>query len=63
MLQSHRRMLELLAFLRASGFKTFIVAGGGVEFLRPWSESVYGIPPEQVLRSALKAREEGELRC
>ena len=47
-------MLELLAFLRANGFKTFIVSGGGVEFMRPWTERVYGIPPEQVVGSRAK---------
>ena len=45
-------MLELLAYLRANGFKTFIVSGGGVEFMRPWVERVYGIPPEQVVGSS-----------
>ena len=45
-------MLELLAYLRANGFKTFIVSGGGVEFMRPWAEKVYGIPPEQVVGSS-----------
>ena len=45
-------MLELLAYLRANGFKTFIVSGGGVEFMRPWVEKVYGIPPEQVVGSS-----------
>ncbi len=45
-------MLELLACLRASGFKTFIVSGGGIEFMRPWAERVYGIPPEQVVGSS-----------
>ena len=45
-------MLELLAYLRANGFKTFIVSGGGVEFMRPWMERVYGIPPEQVVGSS-----------
>jgi phosphoglycolate phosphatase-like HAD superfamily hydrolase len=44
-------MLELLAYLRANGFKTFIVSGGGVEFMRPWVEKAYGIPPEQVVGS------------
>ena len=44
-------MLELLAYLRANGFKTFIVSGGGIEFMRPWAEKVYGIPPEQVVGS------------
>ncbi len=45
-------MLELLAYLRANGFKTFVVSGGGVEFMRPWMEKVYGIPPEQVVGSS-----------
>jgi len=47
----YRPMLELLAYLRANGFKTFIVSGGGIEFMRPWTERVYGIPPEQVVGS------------
>jgi hypothetical protein len=46
-------MLELLAYLRANGFKTFIVSGGGVEFMRAWVERVYGIPPEQVIGSSI----------
>ncbi len=45
----YQPMLELLAYLRATGFKTFIVSGGGIEFMRPWTERVYGIPPEQVV--------------
>jgi hypothetical protein len=45
-------MGELLKYLRANGFKTFIVSGGGVEFMRPWTERVYGIPPEQVVGSS-----------
>ena len=45
-------MLELLAYLRANSFKTFIVSGGGIEFMRPWTEKVYGIPPEQVVGSS-----------
>lgn len=45
-------MLELLAYLRANGFKTFIVSGGGIEFMRPWVEKAYGIPPEQVVGSS-----------
>jgi phosphoglycolate phosphatase-like HAD superfamily hydrolase len=49
-------MLELLAYLRANGFKTFIVSGGGVEFVRPWADRVYGIPPEQVVGSYGKLR-------
>ena len=51
-------MLELLAYLRANGFKTFIVSGGGIEFMRPWTESVYGIPPEQVVGSSVKTKYE-----
>ncbi len=47
-------MLELLDYLRANGFKTFIVSGGGIEFMRPWVEQVYGIPPEQVIGSSIK---------
>ena len=49
-------MLELLAYLRGNGFKTYIVSGGGVEFMRPWTEKVYGIPPEQVIGSSIKTR-------
>ncbi|MGM4892030.1 HAD family hydrolase [Tardiphaga sp. 839_C3_N1_4] len=48
----YQPMLELLAYLRANGFKTFVVSGGGVEFMRPWMEKVYGIPPEQVIGSS-----------
>ena len=44
-------MLEVLSYLRANGFKTYIVSGGGVEFMRPWTERVYGVPPEQVVGS------------
>ena len=50
----YQPMLELLAHLRANGFKTFIVSGGGIEFMRPWTEKVYGIPPEQVIGSSGK---------
>jgi hypothetical protein len=52
----YQPMLELLAYLRANGFKTFIVSGGGIEFMRPWAERVYGIPPEQVVGSSIKTR-------
>jgi phosphoglycolate phosphatase-like HAD superfamily hydrolase len=48
----YQPMLELLTYLRAKGFKTFIVSGGGIEFMRPWVERVYGIPPEQVVGSS-----------
>jgi phosphoserine phosphatase len=54
----YQPMLELLAYLRANGFKTYIVSGGGVEFMRPWAEKVYGVPPEQVLGSAIKLKYE-----
>jgi phosphoglycolate phosphatase-like HAD superfamily hydrolase len=54
----YQPMLELLAYLRASGFKTYIVSGGGIEFMRPWAERVYGIPPEQVVGSSIKTRYE-----
>lgn len=47
----YQPMIELLAYLRENGFKTFIVSGGGVEFMRPWTQKVYGIPPEQVIGS------------
>jgi hypothetical protein len=49
----YQPMLELLAYLRNNGFKTFIVSGGGVEFMRPWTEQIYGIPPEQVVGSTI----------
>ncbi|MBI5578451.1 MAG: haloacid dehalogenase-like hydrolase [Deltaproteobacteria bacterium] len=52
----YQPMLELLAYLRANGFKNFIVSGGGIEFMRPWTEKVYGIPPEQVVGSSIKTR-------
>jgi phosphoglycolate phosphatase-like HAD superfamily hydrolase len=52
----YQPMLELLAYLRANGFKTFIVSGGGVEFMRPWAQRVYGIPPEQVVGSRGKLK-------
>jgi phosphoserine phosphatase len=52
----YQPMLELLDYLRANGFKTFIVSGGGIEFMRPWTEKVYGIPPEQVVGSSIKTR-------
>jgi hypothetical protein len=50
----YQPMLELLAYLRANGFKTFIVSGGSIEFMRPWTERVYGISPEQVVGSSMK---------
>ena len=53
---AYQPMLELLAYLRAKGFKTYIVSGGGIEFMRPWTQKVYGIPPEQVIGSSIKTR-------
>jgi len=55
---AYQPMLEVLAYLRANGFKTFIVSGGGIEFIRPWAEKVYGIPPEQILGSSIKTEYE-----
>lgn len=52
----YQPMLELLAYLRANGFRTYIVSGGGVEFMRPWVERIYGIPPEQVIGSSIRTR-------
>src|SRR5229473_7368949 len=53
---AYQPMIELLAYLRANGFKTFIVSGGGIEFMRPWTERVYGVPPEQVVGSSIKTK-------
>jgi len=52
----YQPMLELLDYLRSNGFKTFIVSGGGIEFLRVFSEQVYGVPPEQVIGSSIKTK-------
>jgi phosphoglycolate phosphatase-like HAD superfamily hydrolase len=54
----YQPMLELLVYLRTNGFKTFIVSGGGIEFMRPWAEKVYGIPPEQIIGSSIKSKYE-----
>lgn len=54
----YQPMRELLDYLRAHEFKTFIVSGGGIEFMRPWAEAVYGIPPEQVIGSSVKLKYE-----
>lgn len=51
----YQPMLELLTYLRANGFKTYIVSGGGIEFMRTWTEKVYSIPPEQVVGSSIKS--------
>jgi hypothetical protein len=53
---AYQPMLEVLEYLRANGFKTFIVSGGGIEFMRPWAQQVYGIPPEQVVGSSMKTK-------
>jgi len=52
----YQPQLELLRYLRANGFQTFIVSGGGIEFMRPWTERVYGIPPAQVVGSSIVTR-------
>jgi phosphoserine phosphatase len=49
-------MLELLVYLRKNGFQTYIVSGGTIEFMRPWSQEIYGIPPEQVVGSSIRTR-------
>jgi phosphoserine phosphatase len=53
---SYQPMLEVLAYLRANGFKNYIVSAGGIEFMRPWAEAAYGIPPEQVIGSSVKTK-------
>ena len=54
----YQPMVELLSYLRANRFKTYIVSGGGIEFMRPWTEKVYGVPPEQVVGSSIKTKYE-----
>ncbi len=53
---TYRPMLELLEYLRAKGFKTYIVSGGGISFMRPWAPKAYGIPPEQIIGSSIKTK-------
>ena len=53
---AYQPMLEVLAYFRVNGFKNFIVSGGGIEFMRPWAEAAYGIPPEQVVGSSMKTK-------
>ena len=53
---AYQPMIELLAYLRANDFKTFIASGGGIEFMRVFAEKVYGIPPEQVIGSSGKLK-------
>jgi hypothetical protein len=52
----YQPMLELMDYLRANGFTTYIVSGGGVEFMRPWTEKTYGVPPQQVIGSSAKTK-------
>jgi hypothetical protein len=52
----YQPMLEVLAYLRSNGFQTFIVSGGGIEFLRPWTVRVYGVLPQQVVGSSIKTK-------
>ena len=52
----YQPMLELLAHLESRGYKNYIVSGGGIEFMRPWTELVYGIPPERVIGSSIKSQ-------
>jgi phosphoserine phosphatase len=52
----YKPMLEVLAYLRANGFKNFIVSGGGIEFMRAFAEKVYGVPPEQIVGSSIKTK-------
>ena len=54
----YKPMLDVLTYLRANGYKTYIVSGGGVEFMRPWVERTYGIPPEQVVGSRARVKYE-----
>lgn len=53
---AYQPMVELLAYLRSNRFRTYIVSGGGIEFMRPWTERVYGVPPEHVVGSSIKTR-------
>jgi phosphoglycolate phosphatase-like HAD superfamily hydrolase len=52
----YQPMLEVIKYLQDSGFKTYIISGGGIEFMRPWTSKVYGIPPEQVVGSSIKTK-------
>jgi hypothetical protein len=59
----YQPQVELLAYLRANGFKTFIVSGGGIDLIRAFAEENYGIPPEQVIGSSVKLRVEAGKNC
>jgi hypothetical protein len=52
----YQPMLELIVYLQGNGFKTYIVSGGGVDFMRPWTKKIYGVPPEQVVGSSIKMK-------
>lgn len=52
----YQPMLDLLAYLRANGFDVFIVSGGGIEFMRPWTDKIYGVPPQNVVGSSIKTK-------
>ena len=54
----YQPQIELLQYLRDNGFQTFIVSGGGIDFMRPWTQAVYGIPPDQVVGSSGKTKYE-----
>jgi hypothetical protein len=53
---TYQPMVELIAYLHENGFTTYIVSGGGIEFMRPWTEKSYGIPPERVVGSSIKTQ-------
>ncbi len=55
---TYKPMVELLEYLRTNGYKTFIVSGGGIDFMRVWAEKAYGIPPYQVVGSSIKSKYE-----
>ena len=52
----YQPMLEVLAYLRANGFKSYITSGGGIAFMRPWAPQAYGISPEQIIGSSIKTK-------
>jgi hypothetical protein len=54
----YQPMLELIAYLAANGFEVWIVSGGGIEFMRPWTERVYGVPPQRIVGSSVQTKYE-----
>ena len=52
----YQPMIELLAYLRSNGYSNYIVSGGGTEFMRPWTQKAYGIPPERIIGSTIKSK-------